>query len=34
VAHHRLPPAFQVGISALGNLMIIGFAVALAGALV
>jgi arginine exporter protein ArgO len=34
VAHHRLPPAFQVGISALGNLMIIGFAVGLAGALV
>jgi arginine exporter protein ArgO len=34
VAHHRLPPAFQVGISALGNLMIIGFAIGLAGALV
>jgi arginine exporter protein ArgO len=34
VAHHRLPPAFQVGISALGNVMIIGFAVVLAGALV
>ena len=34
VAHHRLPPTFQVGISALGNVMIIGFAVALAGALV
>jgi len=33
VAHHRLPPAFQVGISAFGNLMIIGFAVGLAGAL-
>jgi threonine/homoserine/homoserine lactone efflux protein len=33
VAHHRLPPAFQVGISALGNLMIIGFAVGLASAL-
>jgi arginine exporter protein ArgO len=33
IAHHRLPPAFQVGISALGNLVIIGFAVVLAGAL-
>ena len=33
VAHQRLPPRFQVGISALGNLMIIGFAIGLAGAL-
>jgi arginine exporter protein ArgO len=34
VAHHRLPPRFQVGISVLGNAMICGFAVALARALV
>lgn len=33
VAHHRLPAGFQIGISALGNLMIIGFAIGLAGAL-
>ena len=33
VAHHRLPSGFQIGISALGNLMIIGFAIGLAGAL-
>jgi threonine/homoserine/homoserine lactone efflux protein len=30
VAHHRLPPRFQVGISILGNLLICGFAVLLA----
>lgn len=33
VAHHRLPAGFQVGISLLGNLMICGFAVALAKSL-
>jgi len=30
VAHHRLPARFQVGITVLGNVMICGFAVALA----
>lgn len=30
VAHHRLPPRFQVGISVLGNVLICGFAVLLA----
>lgn len=30
VAHHRLPPRFQVAISVLGNLVICGFAVLLA----
>lgn len=30
VAHHRLPPRFQVGISVLGNLVICGFAILLA----
>ena len=30
VAHHRLPPRFQVAISLLGNLVIVGFAVLLA----
>ncbi len=30
VAHHRLPPQFRVAISVLGNVMICGFAVALA----
>ena len=30
LAHHRLPARFQVGISLLGNVMICGFAVALA----
>jgi threonine/homoserine/homoserine lactone efflux protein len=30
VAHHRLPPRFQVGISILGNVLICGFAVLLA----
>ena len=30
VAHHRLPPRFQIGISLLGNLVICGFAVILA----
>lgn len=30
VAHHRLPRRFQVGISLVGNLVIIGFALALA----
>lgn len=30
VAHHRLPPRFQVAISLLGNFVIIGFAVVLA----
>ncbi|HKB28035.1 MAG TPA: LysE family transporter [Candidatus Limnocylindrales bacterium] len=30
VAHHRLPASFQLGLSVLGNLMICGFAVALA----
>ena len=30
VAHHRLPAQFRVGIGVLGNLMICGFAVALA----
>lgn len=34
VAHHRLPPQFQVGISILGNVMICGFAVALARSVV
>ena len=34
VAHHRLPPDFQLGISLLGNLMICGFAVALGQSLV
>jgi threonine/homoserine/homoserine lactone efflux protein len=34
IAHHRLPPRFQVGISVLGNVMICGFAVALARSLV
>ena len=33
IAHHRLPARFQVGISLLGNLMICGFAVALARSL-
>lgn len=33
VAHHRLPPRFQLGVSLLGNLMICGFAVALARSL-
>lgn len=33
VAHHRLPPRFQVGISLLGNLVICGFALALAAGL-
>ena len=31
LGHHRLPPRFQVAISLLGNLVICGFAVALAG---
>ena len=30
VAHHRLPPRFQVAISLLGNVVIIGFAILLA----
>ena len=30
IAHHRLPPRFQVAISLLGNFVIIGFAVVLA----
>jgi arginine exporter protein ArgO len=30
VAHHRLPPRFQVGVSLLGNLVICGFAILLA----
>ena len=30
VAHHRMPPRFQVAISVLGNLVICGFAVSLA----
>jgi len=30
VAHHRLPPRFQVAISLLGNLVIVGFALLLA----
>jgi arginine exporter protein ArgO len=30
MAHHRLPPRFQVAISLLGNIVIIGFAVVLA----
>jgi arginine exporter protein ArgO len=30
VAHHRLPPGFQLGISILGNALICGFAVLLA----
>jgi arginine exporter protein ArgO len=30
VAHHRLPPRFQVAISLLGNLVIVGFAIVLA----
>lgn len=30
IAHHRLPPPFQLAVSFLGNLLIIGFAVALA----
>lgn len=30
VAHHRLPPRFQVGISVLGNVLICGFAALLA----
>lgn len=30
IAHHRLPPRFQVAISLLGNLVIVGFAVILA----
>jgi threonine/homoserine/homoserine lactone efflux protein len=34
IAHHRLPVRFQVGISVLGNVMICGFAVALARALI
>jgi len=34
IAHHRLPPRFQVAISLLGNLVICGFAVALARSLV
>jgi threonine/homoserine/homoserine lactone efflux protein len=34
VAHHRLPPGFQLGISLLGNLMICGFALALGRSLV
>ena len=34
VAHHRLPPRFQVGFSVLGNLMICGFALAIARPLV
>jgi threonine/homoserine/homoserine lactone efflux protein len=29
-AHHRLPPRFQVGVSILGNVLILGFAVLLA----
>jgi threonine/homoserine/homoserine lactone efflux protein len=33
VAHHRLPPGFQVAFSVLGNLMILGFAAILAGSL-
>ena len=33
VAHHRLPRRFQVAISLLGNLVIIGFALVLAGEL-
>jgi threonine/homoserine/homoserine lactone efflux protein len=34
VAHHRLPPGFQLGISLLGNLVICGLAVALGRSLV
>jgi arginine exporter protein ArgO len=30
VAHHRLPPRFQVGVSLLGNLVICGFTILLA----
>ncbi|MEW5991976.1 MAG: LysE family transporter [Chloroflexota bacterium] len=30
VGHHRLPAGFQVGISVLGNLLICGFAIAIA----
>lgn len=33
VAHHRLPARFQLGISLLGNVMICGFALALARSL-
>lgn len=33
IAHYRLPPRFQVGISLLGNLVICGFALALARSL-
>ena len=33
VAHHRLSPRFQVGISLLGNAVIVGFAVVLASGL-
>ncbi len=33
IAHHRLPPRFQAGISLLGNLVICGFAVTLARSL-
>lgn len=33
VAHHRLPPRFQLAISLLGNFVIIGFALVLAGEL-
>jgi arginine exporter protein ArgO len=34
VAHHRLPPGFQLGISLLGNVMICGFAAVLARSIV
>lgn len=34
VAHHRLPPRFQLGISLLGNVMICGFAAVLARSIV
>jgi threonine/homoserine/homoserine lactone efflux protein len=34
VAHHRLPPRFQLGISLLGNLVICGFALAIARSLI
>lgn len=34
VAHHRLPPRFQLGISLLGNVMICGFAAVLARSII
>jgi hypothetical protein len=34
VAHHRLPARFQLGLSLLGNVMICGFAAALARSLI